>query len=107
MHQYFETSQLLFIYTSVSKKSSKITAIVGAQWGDGMQGKITDYFAGFCDYVVRFHGGNNVGHTVVVDDKPVIKAFTFRYNIWKTYVNNSNGVVIDPKVLLDEIYTLK
>ena len=53
----------------MSKKSSKITAIVGAQWGDEGKGKITDYFAGFCDYVVRFHGGNNAGHTVIVDGK--------------------------------------
>ena len=46
---------------------SKITAIVGAQWGDEGKGKITDFFAGESDYVVRFHGGNNAGHTVIVD----------------------------------------
>ena len=47
-------------------KSSKITAIVGAQWGDEGKGKITDFFAGEADFVVRFHGGNNAGHTVIV-----------------------------------------
>ena len=46
---------------------SKITAIVGAQWGDEGKGKITDFFAGEADYVVRFHGGNNAGHTIIVD----------------------------------------
>ena len=45
---------------------SEITAIVGAQWGDEGKGKITDFFAGESDYVVRFHGGNNAGHTVIV-----------------------------------------
>ena len=49
------------------KKVSKITAIVGAQWGDEGKGKITDFFAGEADYVVRFHGGNNAGHTVIVN----------------------------------------
>ena len=49
-------------------KSSKITAIVGAQWGDEGKGKITDFFAGEADFVVRFHGGNNAGHTVIVNN---------------------------------------
>ena len=51
----------------MSNTSSKVTAIVGAQWGDEGKGKITDFFAGESDYVVRFHGGNNAGHTVIVD----------------------------------------
>ena len=51
----------------MSKNSSRITTIIGAQWGDEGKGKITDFFAGEADYVVRFHGGNNAGHTVIVD----------------------------------------
>ena len=51
----------------MSKSSSRITTIIGAQWGDEGKGKITDFFAGEADYVVRFHGGNNAGHTVIVD----------------------------------------
>ena len=51
----------------MSIKSSRITAIIGAQWGDEGKGKITDFFAGEMDYVVRFHGGNNAGHTVIVN----------------------------------------
>ena len=50
-------------------QSSKITAIVGAQGGDEGKGKITDFFAGESDYVVRFHGGNTAGHTVIVNNK--------------------------------------
>ena len=47
---------------------SNVTAIVGTQWGDEGKGKITDYFAGKSDYVIRFQGGNNAGHTVIVND---------------------------------------
>jgi len=51
----------------VSSNPSNITAIVGAQWGDEGKGKIADFFACESDYVVRFHGGNNAGHTIIVD----------------------------------------
>ena len=87
---------------------SKITAIVGAQWGDEGKGKITDFFAGEADYVVRFHGGNNAGHTVVVDNK------TYKLHLIPSGVVYGepmsiigNGVVVDPKVLLDEIAYIK
>ena len=85
-------------------KRSKISAIVGGQWGDEGKGKITDFFAGESDYVVRFQGGNNAGHTVIVNGK------TFKLHlipsgiIYGTPVSViGNGVVIDPKVLLNEI----
>ena len=84
--------------------TSKITAIVGAQWGDEGKGKITDFFAGESDYVVRFHGGNNAGHTVIVDGN------TFKLHLIPSGIIYGspmsiigNGVVVDPKVLLDEI----
>ena len=87
---------------------SKITAIVGAQWGDEGKGKITDFFACEADYVVRFHGGNNAGHTVVVDNK------TYKLHLIPSGVVYGepmsiigNGVVVDPKVLLDEIVYIK
>ncbi|HIB26704.1 MAG TPA: adenylosuccinate synthase [Candidatus Marinimicrobia bacterium] len=85
-----------------------MTAIVGAQWGDEGKGKITDFFAGEADYVVRFHGGNNAGHTVVVDNK------TYKLHLIPSGVVYGepmsiigNGVVVDPKVLLDEIAYIK
>ena len=84
--------------------TSKITAIVGAQWGDEGKGKITDFFAGESDYVVRFHGGNNAGHTVIVEGN------TFKlHQIPSGIIYGGpmsiigNGVVVDPRVLLEEI----
>ena len=88
--------------------TQKISVIVGAQWGDEGKGKITDYFAGKADYVVRFQGGNNAGHTVIVNDK------TFKLHLIPSGVLYSkavsvigNGVVVDPKVLLEEIAGLQ
>ena len=87
---------------------SNITAIVGAQWGDEGKGKITDFFAGDSDYVVRFHGGNNAGHTIIVD------GITFKLHLIPSGIVYGtptsvigNGVVVDPKALLDEIAYIK
>ena len=88
---------------------SKITAIVGAQWGDEGKGKITDFFAGNSDYVVRFHGGNNAGHTVIVDNE------TYKLHLIPSGIVYGspisiigNGVVVDPKALIGEInYVIK
>lgn len=88
--------------------NSQLTIIVGAQWGDEGKGKITDYFAGHADYVARFQGGNNAGHTVIVEDK------TYKLHLIPSgvlYPNAvsiiGNGVVVDPKVLLAEIKQLE
>ena len=92
----------------MSSNPSNITAIVGAQWGDEGKGKITDFFAGESDYVVRFHGGNNAGHTVIVDGN------TFKLHLIPSGIVYGepvsiigNGVVVDPKALLDEIAYVK
>ena len=45
------------------------TVVLGAQWGDEGKGKVTDFFASSADYVVRFQGGNNAGHTIVINKK--------------------------------------
>ena len=50
----------------MSDTLNQLTTIVGAQWGDEGKGKITDYFAGNSDYVVRFQGGNNAGHLSLI-----------------------------------------
>ena len=88
----------------MSAKSSKITVVVGAQWGDEGKGKITDFFAKDSDYVVRFHGGNNAGHTIIVNGN------TFKLHLIPSGIVYGkptniigNGVVVDPKALLDEI----
>ena len=93
----------------MTSHQSKITAIVGAQWGDEGKGKITDFFAGNSDYVVRFHGGNNAGHTVIVDNE------TYKLHLIPSGIVYGspisiigNGVVVAPKALIDEIkYVIK
>ncbi|MDR8407706.1 adenylosuccinate synthase [Nonomuraea sp. 3-1Str] len=78
--------------------------LVGAQWGDEGKGKATDLLGGDVDYVVRYQGGNNAGHTVVIGDQK------YALHLLPTGILSpdvvpviGNGVVIDPRVLLDEI----
>ena len=52
------------------------TVVLGAQWGDEGKGKVTDFFASTADYVVRFQGGNNAGHTIVVGEDKVALSLT-------------------------------
>lgn len=78
--------------------------IVGAQWGDEGKGKVTDVLAERADVIVRYQGGNNAGHTVVVGDRTyklhLIPSGVFYQG--KTCLIG-NGVVIDPSVLVDEL----
>ena len=81
-----------------------ITVIVGAQWGDEGKGKITDFFAGSSNYVVRYHGGNNAGHTVIVNDNKYKLHLIPSGVLYPDPISViGNGVVIDPRALLDEI----
>jgi len=84
------------------------TVIVGAQWGDEGKGKITDLLAERADAVVRFQGGNNAGHTIVRGGK-TWKLHLIPSGILhrKTMCVIGNGVVVDPKVLTDELDELK
>ncbi len=82
--------------------------IVGAQWGDEGKGKIIDILASQADLVVRSQGGSNAGHTIVVDNE------TYKLHLIPSgilYPNTlciiGNGVVVDPKTLLQEIEMLK
>jgi adenylosuccinate synthase len=81
--------------------------IVGAQWGDEGKGKITDLLAERADVIVRFQGGNNAGHTIVRGDE-VYKLHLMPSGI--LYPGKlcliGNGVVIDPKVITEEIVEL-
>jgi adenylosuccinate synthase len=81
--------------------------IVGAQWGDEGKGKITDYLARGADTVVRYQGGNNAGHTIVVGDS------TYKFHLIPSGMLHQdkicvlgNGVVIDPQKLLEELDAL-
>ena len=88
--------------------SSKVTAIVGAQWGAEGKGKITDFFAGEADFVVRFHCGNNAGHTVIVDGD-TYKLHLIPSGVLYEHPTSviGNGVVVDPAALINEINYLK
>ena len=92
----------------MSLNNSKVTVVVGAQWGDEGKGKITDYFARHADYVVRYHGGNNAGHTVIVQGSEYKLHLIPSGVLYDHPVSViGNGVVIDPKALLKEIDYLK
>lgn len=83
-----------------------VSLITGTQWGDEGKGKVVDYYSKNADYVVRFQGGNNAGHTIKVGDE-----------VYKLHITPSgviqgktgiigNGVVIDPEILIGEIENL-
>jgi adenylosuccinate synthase len=82
--------------------------VVGTQWGDEGKGKVVDLLSDSADYIVRFQGGNNAGHTLVVDDEKfilhLIPSGILHPN--KTCCIG-NGVVVDPGVLLGEIEDLR
>jgi adenylosuccinate synthase len=82
--------------------------VVGAQWGDEGKGKIVDWLSEQADIVVRFQGGHNAGHTLVID------GVTYKLSLLPSGVVRpgklsviGNGVVIDPRALLEEIDRLK
>ena len=82
--------------------------VIGSQWGDEGKGKIVDWLSERADVVVRFQGGNNAGHTLVID------GVTYKLHLMPSGVVRpeklsiiGNGVVIDPWAFLDELDTLK
>ena len=78
--------------------------LIGAQWGDEGKGKATDLIGSHVDYVARFNGGNNAGHTVVVGDESyalhLLPSGIISPNVTPVI---GNGVVVDPEVLFQEI----
>ncbi|HMB16179.1 MAG TPA: adenylosuccinate synthase [Pelovirga sp.] len=82
--------------------------IVGAQWGDEGKGKVVDIYTEYVQNVVRFQGGNNAGHTLVVgDEKTVLHLIPSGILHQSKRCIIGNGVVLDPKVFLEEIDKLK
>ena len=78
--------------------------VVGAQWGDEGKGKIVDLLSGEVDLVVRFQGGNNAGHTVIVDgEKYVLHVIPSGILHPGKVCVIGNGVVLDPQVFLEEV----
>ena len=82
--------------------------VIGAQWGDEGKGKIVDWLSNQADIVLRFQGGNNAGHTIVVNKKKIALSLIPSGIIRKNTVSIiGNGVVVNPIALLNEIDKLK
>ncbi len=86
----------------------KNVVVVGSQWGDEGKGKIVDWLSSVADIVIRFQGGHNAGHTLVIDGK------TFKLRLLPSGIVRKNkisiignGVVVDPWALVDEIEEIK
>ena len=87
---------------------SKVDVVLGAFYGDEGKGKIIDYLSKDADIAVRFSGGSNAGHSIEVDGKK------FAFHLIPSGIFNKgtlaiigNGVVVDPKLLIDEMNELK
>ena len=80
------------------------TVVVGTQWGDEGKGKFTDLLARDMDMVVRYQGGHNAGHTLVVEGQ-TFKLQLVPSGVLYPHVTPviGNGVVIDPKVMIEEV----
>ena len=84
------------------------TVVLGAQWGDEGKGKVTDFFASEADFVVRFQGGNNAGHTIVVNDETIKLSLTPSGVLYPDCTPViASGCVIDIGVLSDELDMLE
>lgn len=83
-------------------------AVIGMEWGDEGKGKIIDFLAQKAEVVARFNGGNNAGHTIEAENKKIVVHLVPSGVMHKNKLNVvGNGLVIDPKVLLDEINFLE
>jgi adenylosuccinate synthase len=84
-----------------------MTAVIGTQWGDEGKGKIVDYYANNVDYVVRFQGGNNAGHTIK-NKNEVYKLHIIPSGVIQGKIGViGNGCVVDPEVLIEELSALE
>jgi len=103
----FCISKCKFSNLQIEAQNMPSVVVLGCQWGDEGKGKIVDYLAAQADYVVRYQGGSNAGHTIRVGNE------TYRLRLLPSGVLQrkklviGNGVVVDPEVLLKEIADLK
>ena len=78
--------------------------VLGAQWGDEGKGRVTDFFAESSDFVVRYQGGNNAGHTIVVGEQKIALSLIPSGILYPHCIPViGSGCVIDPKVLIEEM----
>lgn len=90
-----------------TKGGMPVLAVIGGQWGDEGKGKVVDFLSSRAHMVARFSGGNNAGHTVI-NEKGTFRMHLIPSGIFHPHVTCiiGHGVVIDPKVLLEELDTL-
>jgi adenylosuccinate synthase len=82
--------------------------VLGTQWGDEGKGKVVHYLAKEADYIVRYQGGNNAGHTLIYENKPfVLHLIPSGILFPKKYCLIGNGVVVDPRALKEEVNVLR
>lgn len=82
--------------------------VIGAQWGDEGKGKIVDWLSNQAEIVIRFQGGNNAGHTIVVNGKKIALSLVPSGIVRKNTISIiGNGVVVNPKAFLEEVRKLK
>jgi len=86
-----------------------VTVVVGAQWGDEGKGKVIHFLGQRADYIIRYQGGPNAGHTIILDDgKPfVLHTIPSGIVLPEKICLITNGVVIDPEILSEEISLLE
>ncbi len=87
-------------------KNYNTIAIIGTQWGDEGKGKVVHYLSRNADYIVRYQGGNNAGHTVVFDNKEYVLHLIPSGVLEHKKCVIANGVVVDPEALYNEIQFL-
>ena len=86
----------------------KNVAVIGSQWGDEGKGKIVDWLSSEADVIIRFQGGHNAGHTLVIDGKTYKLRLLPSGIVRKNKISIiGNGVVVDPWALVDEIEEIK
>ena len=90
----------------LSEKKMSVKLVIGTQWGDEGKGKIVDYYAKDADYVVRYQGGANAGHTIKVGEEVYKLHLTPSGVIQGKIGIIGNGVVVDPETLIKEIEEL-
>nr|NIS67998.1 adenylosuccinate synthase [Pseudomonadota bacterium] len=87
----------------MSREKTRSVVVVGAQWGDEGKGKVIDLLTEFADIIVRFQGGNNAGHTLVVGGEKFVFHLIPSGILHQTKrCIIGNGLVIDPGVLIEE-----
>jgi adenylosuccinate synthase len=84
------------------------TVVLGTQWGDEGKGKAVDYLADRMDFVVRYQGGNNAGHTIIAEGR-LLKLNLVPSGVLYPHITNviADGVVVDPRILLGELDELE